>query len=92
MNFALALLKAKSIGVGNFRDNLCRYIQKAKTYIITEHGEPTSVVMPYEEVMELLDILDELQDRDVLKLVAEGRKSIKKGARGISASKVFKKA
>ena len=91
MSVAAVILGAKNVGVRNIKNHLCQFIRKQKTFVITEYGEPTSVLMPYNDVIELVDILDELQDSEVLKIVAEGRKTIKKGAKGILSSKVFKK-
>lgn len=91
MTIARALLKARSIGVRNFRDKLSRFINKHELFIVTEHGEPTSVLLPYEDMLEIVDVLDELQDEETIKAVAEGRKSIKSGAKGISFSTIFKK-
>ena len=39
--------------------------------------------MPYEEALKLAEIIDELHDKELLKTIAEGRKSIRKGARGV---------
>lgn len=89
MDITLALLKAENIGVRHFKNNLCRYLQRARTYIITEHGQPTSVVIPYDEVMELVDVLDELQDPEILRIIQEGRKAIKRGVKGRLVSRLF---
>ncbi len=92
MTISNALLRAKSVGVRNFRDGVSHFIGKHEMFIITEHGNPTSVLLPYNDVLEIVDILEELEDKKVLKLVAEGRRAIAKGARGISASASFKKS
>ena len=91
MTVANALLKARSVGVRNFRDKLSRFIKKHELFIVTEHGEPTSVLMPYEDMLEIVDVLDELQDKETLKTIAEGRKAINAGRKGILASTLFKK-
>lgn len=90
MSISNALLRAKSIGVRNFRDRASRFIRKHEFLIITEHGTPTSVLLPYTDVLEIVDILEELEDRKTVKIIAEGRRAIKKGAKGILASKAFK--
>ncbi len=91
MSLAIALLHAPNIGVRKFKNHLSSYLNKAKTLIITDNGEPTSVVMPYDDVVELVDLIEELRDREVLELVTQGRKSISRGARGVSVNKVFKR-
>ena len=60
-------------------------------FVVTEHGQPTGVLLPYENILEIVDILDELRDKSTLKDIALGRKSISRGAKGILASTVFKK-
>jgi len=62
-----------------------------KAYLITEHGHPAGVFLPYEDALELVDIIDELNDKDVLKMIAEGRRAIHKGAHGVLLSDSLKK-
>jgi len=91
MTLGNALLKAKSIGVRNFRDKVSRLIHTHEIFVVTEHGSPTSVLLPYDDVLEIVDVLDELRDKDALKAVAQGRKAIGRGVKGILASKILKK-
>jgi len=91
MNVAVALLRASHMGVRDFKDHLSSVLKKASPTVITDNGIPQNVVMPYEDAMELVDILDELQDPDTLEVIAEGRKAIKRGAKGRLVSKLFEK-
>ena len=91
MTLGKALLKARTIGVRNFRNKLSRLIHTHEMFVVTEHGSPTSVLLPYNDVLEIVDILDELRDKDTLKAVAEGRKAVGRGVKGILASKIFKR-
>lgn len=90
MTISNALLRAKSIGVRNFRDSASRFIRKHEFLIITERGTPASVLLPYNDILEIVDILEELEDKKIVKTIAEGRRAIRKGAKGILASKVFR--
>lgn len=92
MTVAKALLKARSVGVRDFRDHASKIIKSHQFYIITDHGRPTRVLLPYNDILEIVDILDELQDKMALKTIAEGRRDIRKGARGVSVAKVFAKS
>ena len=91
MTLSGALLRAPRIGAREFRNKACAFIKAGKFYLVTEHGKPTGVFMPYEEALELTEIIDELHDKELLKVVAEGRKAIRKGARGITLKAALKK-
>lgn len=91
MSIANVLLRAKSVGVRNFRDSVSRFIGKHEPFIITERGTPASVLLPYEDVLEIVDVLEELEDKETLKLVAQGRRAIRRGVKGISVSASFKR-
>lgn len=90
MNIAAALLRAPHTGIKQLKDHLsAKYLTKLR--IITDHGEPISVALPYNEVLEMIDIIDELSDQQTLKIVQEGRAAIKAGAKGIPVSQLFDK-
>lgn len=91
MNLGKALLRARSIGVRNFRDKVSSLIHSHEMFVVTEHGSPTSVLLPYDDVLEIVDVLDELRDKDTLNAVVQGRKAISRGAKGVIASKVLRK-
>ena len=91
MTLGTALLKAKTVGVRSFRDKVSQFIHAHKMLVVTDHGNPTSVLMPYDDVLELVDVLEELQDKETLATVAEARKSIKRGSKGVLASDILKK-
>jgi PHD/YefM family antitoxin component YafN of YafNO toxin-antitoxin module len=91
MSLEKDLLKAKSVGVRGFRDKLSKLMRTNEIFIVTDHGDPKSVLMPYDDVLEIVDILDELRDKDAVKAVIQGRKAVERGAKGIPAEEVFKK-
>ena len=91
MTLAAALLRAPRIGAREFRNKACSFINMGKAYLITEHGHPAGVFLPYEDALELVDIIDEFNDSKALKTIAEGRRAIRKGARGILLSDSLKK-
>ncbi len=83
MDIALDLLKAPHVGVREFKAKMSSLLDKRRTLVVTEHGEPTSVVVPYQDMMELLDILEEINDPQTRQTIALGRKSIKENVKGI---------
>ena len=92
MRFGKALVKAKRIGVRRFRNNLSKIVKKHEMFVVTDHGTPASVLLPYDDILEIIDILDELRDKVALNAVALGRKSIAARTKGILASKILKKS
>lgn len=89
MTVVQALLNAKHIGVRDLREHLSRRLKGKKAIVVTEHGTPTKVILSYEDVVELIEVLDELQDQAAIQAVQEGRKEIKVGAEGIPVSRLF---
>lgn len=83
MAIALSLLKAPHVGVREFKEKISSFLNKGKTLIVTDHGQPTNVLVPYDDMLELMDILEEINDPQTRSLVAIGRKAIKQGAKGI---------
>jgi len=92
MSVAVNLLKANHVGVREFREHLSGYLKKKDFCVITERGEPANVMLPYEDMLELLDIIDELSDPGTVNAVLEGNKAIKTGKKGISAARFLKEA
>lgn len=90
MSVATDLLKARHIGVRNLKEHLSTKFLK-ELLVITDRGTPVSVNVPYSDVLELTDILDELSDSETITTIQGGRKAVKAGAKGIPASNLFNK-
>lgn len=88
MSIAADLLRADRIGIRDLKEHISTKSLNA-LLIITDRGTPVSVNMPYSDLLELVDILDELSDPGVLKTIQEGRKATEAGAKGISAARLF---
>lgn len=89
MSISTDLLKSPHIGIRNLKMNFSKYIKNNEPIIVTNRGVPINIVMPYSDMIELLDIIDELTDIETMKTVLEGRKAIKSGAKGIPVSNLF---
>ena len=85
-----ALLKAKHIGVKSFRTHLSRLVRDQEPYVITYRGHPQDFVIPYDDMVEFIEILEELSNPELLKQIAEGRKDYQKGG-WIPVSRLWKK-
>jgi prevent-host-death family protein len=91
MSIASELLKAKHIGIGDFRGQLFKLLDTAQPIVVTEHGHPKSVVLGYDEVLEIIDILEELADHQTVSAVKEARQAISVGVPGIPVSRTIRK-
>lgn len=90
MGIASDLLKAEHIGVRDIKEHLSTKLLN-KILVITDRGEPVSVNLPYSDVLELVDIIDEMTDLETMATVSEARKAIREGTKGILVSRLFKK-
>ena len=87
---ATDLLKAQHIGIRELKEHLStKFLHE--TLVITDRGAPISVNLPYSDMLELTDILDELADLETITTIQEGRKAIKRGSKGIDISNLFKR-
>ena len=90
MSIAADLLKASHIGIREFKGQITAKSLK-EPLVITDRGIPISVSLPYSDVVELVDILEEIADPKIVSLVQEGRRTIKNGAKIIPAADLFRK-
>lgn len=79
MSLATQLLRAEPIGVRELKNKLSAVLRRGKPRIVTERNKPRHVLVPYEDMVELVEILDELSDPRLLKQIAEGRKGYREG-------------
>ena len=91
MSVMTDIVRAGHIGVKDFRDHAPKYMRDNQVYLVTRHGRPTKFLVPYEEMVELMDIMDELSDPETLKMVAEGRKAIARGEKSVPVKKVWQR-
>ncbi len=89
MTVATALLNAKYVGIRDLREHLSKRLKGSKVIVVTEHGTPTRVILSYQDVVELIEVLDELRDQAAIQSVQEGRKAFKAGAEGIPVNRLF---
>lgn len=91
MTLSTMLLKAPHIGVREFKSNLSRFIRTRSPFIVTDRGAPVEVMIPYSEIVEIVELIDEVTDSETLKAVQEGRAAIKNKTEGVSVSVLFDK-
>ncbi|ODS32020.1 MAG: hypothetical protein SCARUB_02840 [Candidatus Scalindua rubra] len=89
MSIATNILKSPHVGIRDLKIHLSSLLKKG-SLIVTERGKPVNVILPYSDMIELLDMLDEITDPETIKTIQEGRKAISTGVKGIPVSNVFK--
>jgi len=88
MSIATDLLKAEHVGIRDIKEHLSTRLLK-DVLVITDRGRPVSVNLPYSDVLELIDIIDEITDLETMATVSVARKAIQKGAKGIPVAELF---
>lgn len=91
MTLATALLRAPHIGVRDLKAHLSEKLRTHTPLIITDHGEPKQVIIPYQEIVELVEILEEVRNPELVKVVKLSRKALREGVEGIPVEASFKK-
>ena len=71
--------EGKYVGVRELRANLAKVLKSRQAYFVTDHGKPVKAMIPYEVLLELLEIMDELKDKTLVQKVAQGRKEYQQG-------------
>lgn len=91
MSIAVDLLKSEHIGIRDLKEHMSRVLKKRKTFIVTDRGVPVNVILPYSDIVELADIMEELSEPKTLETVREGRLAVKSGSKGVPVSRLFGK-
>lgn len=85
-----ALLRAKHVGIKELKNRLSELLKTQQPLVATDRGQPAYFMIPYEEMIELVEMLEELSDPETLRQVAEGRKAYRKGG-WVPVSNLWKK-
>lgn len=85
-----SLLKAKHIGIKELKDHLSELLRKHEPMVATDRGVPAYFLIPYDEMVEIVEIIEELSDPETVKNIHAGRKAYKKGG-WIPLSHLWKK-
>lgn len=84
------LKKAKSVGVREDRAKLSRLVGSSSPAIITSHGISKSFLISYDDMLEILEVLEELKDKRLIEEIARARKEYEEGP-FVPAERLFKK-
>jgi antitoxin (DNA-binding transcriptional repressor) of toxin-antitoxin stability system len=67
------LRKAKPVNVREAQAKLSQLISSKMPSLVLSHGKPVSFLVPYDEMLNLLEMLEELKDQKLLKEIALAR-------------------
>jgi antitoxin (DNA-binding transcriptional repressor) of toxin-antitoxin stability system len=80
----------KPVNVREAQARLSRLVKSKLPSMVCSHGKPVSFLVPYEDMLDLLDTLEELKDAKLLKEIARARDEYAKG-KSISAERLFRR-
>jgi len=72
------LRKAKTVNVREAQAQLSKLIKSKSPSMVMSHGKPVSFLVPYEDMLDLVETLDELKDTKLLAEIERARKNIQK--------------
>jgi antitoxin (DNA-binding transcriptional repressor) of toxin-antitoxin stability system len=84
------LREAKPVNVREAQAKLSSLIGSKKPSLVLSHGKPVSFLVPYEEMLDLLEMIDELKDKRLIEQIAEARSKYA-GGKSVPAERRFKK-
>lgn len=90
MSSANLLRKAKPVNVREAQAQLSKLIHSKSPSMVLSHGKPVSFLVPYEDMLDLVESLDELKDKKLLGEIAKSRSEYAQG-KAVPAERLFKR-
>jgi len=84
------LRKAKPVNVREAQAQLSKLIRSKSPSMVLSHGKPVSFLVPYEDMLDLVETLDELKDKKLLGEIERARKEYAQG-KTVPAEHLFRK-
>ena len=84
------LRKAKPVNVREAQAQLSKLIKSKSPSMVLSHGKPVSFLVPYEDMLDLVETLDELKDRKLLGKIELARKDYMQ-EKAVPAERLFRK-
>ena len=82
--------KAKPVNVRDAQAQLSKLIRSKSPTMVLSHGKLVSFLVPYEDMLNLVDTLNELKDKKLLAEIERARTEYRQG-KAVPAEKLFKK-
>ncbi len=83
------LRKAKPVNVQDVQTQLSKLIQSKSISVILSRGKPASFLVPYEDMLDLVETFDELKDKKLLGEIKRARKEYAQG-KDVPAERLLK--
>jgi antitoxin (DNA-binding transcriptional repressor) of toxin-antitoxin stability system len=90
MTVVSLLRKAKPVNVREAQAKLSQLIRSKSPSMVLSHGKPVSFLVPYEEMLDLVEMLDELKDTKLLHEIARARGEYARG-KSVPAERLLRK-
>ena len=84
------LRKAKPVNVREAQAQLSKLIRAKSPSMVLSHGKPVSFLVPYDDMLDLVETLDDLKDKKLLDEIKRARKEYAEG-KSVPAERLFKK-
>ena len=84
------LRQSKPVNVREAQARLSRLIRSKKCSLVFSHGKPVSFLVPYDEMLDLLEMLDDLKDQKLIEEIARARSEYAEG-KAVPAERLFRK-
>ena len=84
------LRQSKPVNVREAQAKLSRLIRSKWTSLVLSHGKPVSFLVPYEEMLDLLEMLDDLKDQKLIEEITRARSEYAEG-KAVPAERLFRK-
>jgi len=91
MTLTTELLRAKHIGVRELGRRTSAILKSSSVVVIEVKEHKNKVLLAQEDLVQLLELVEDLQDRELLELVKESRAASAAGLKEIPVQDVFKK-
>lgn len=84
------LRNAKPVNVREAQAQLSKLIRSKSPSMVLSHGKPVSFLVPYEDMLNLVETLDELKDKKLLGEIERARTEYAQGKQ-VPVERLFKK-
>lgn len=82
------LLKAKHVGARELKDHLAKYMRGHAPVVATDRGQPKKVLIDYQDMVTLIEMVADLSNPALMKVMAAGARAVRGGAAGLPVKRL----